>query len=126
MVSSDEDAGADPVGRWIEAANMAPLPTVPPEAIRQPELVSVKVEGDPHAPQSDKEVGAVSDSIKELGVHEETWQDPICKLFQSNNEDSSDLPEMAAFLESEQREASFQDMGFSSDLIHRALQLHGK
>lgn len=126
MVSSDEDAGADPVGRWIEAANVAPLPTVPPEAIRHTELVAVKVEGAPHAPQSDKEVGAVSDCIKELGMHEPTWEDPICKLFQSNNEDCSDLPEMAAVLESEQREASFQDMGFSSDLIHRALQLHGK
>lgn len=105
---------------------MAPLPTVPPEAIPHTELVAVKVEGAPHEPQSEKEVGAVSDVIKELDTHEPTWQDPICKLFHGNNEDSSDLPETAAVLESEQREASFQDMGFSSELIHRALQLHGK
>lgn len=105
---------------------MVPLPTVPPEAIRHTELVAVKVEGAPHTPQSDKEVGAVSDAIEELGMQKPTWQDPICKLFQSNSEDISDLPEMAAVLESEQREASFRDMGFSSELIQRALQLHGK
>lgn len=72
---------------------------------------------------------------KELILHESasTWQDPICKLFQEpshqhkekSDENAFDLPEIAAVLESEQREATFRDMGFSSELIQRALQLHG-